>query len=182
MVCTFITNHEKWKNQVDQTILKVRVCGAFYVVRSMFHISTTTTLKKSYLFYFHFVMKYGIFLERNSLTVKNMFTLRKKTLRIMVGKKRRIPRWNLSKRLHILLIPCKYIRSLMDCTVNNQENFQTNSVAESITTGNKHHSNRPTANLLSSQKIDNTLASECSTVHRENSQVWRTNRISSNQH
>ena len=46
----------------------------------------------------------------------------------------------------------EYILSLMDFTVNNEENFQTNSVVQSINIGNKHHLNRPTAKLLSFQK------------------------------
>jgi len=40
----------------------------------------------------------------------------------------------------------------MNFTVNNKENFQRNSFVQSITTGNKHLLNRPTAKLLSLQK------------------------------
>jgi hypothetical protein len=44
LIYKLITNHKKWKNQVDQTTPKLY--GACYIVRSEFHISNTATLKK----------------------------------------------------------------------------------------------------------------------------------------
>jgi hypothetical protein len=66
-------------------------------------------------------MKYGIVFWGNSLNSKKIFTLKKKIVRLMAGVKPRNSCRSLFKRLEILALPCEYIFSLMNFTVNNQE-------------------------------------------------------------
>jgi hypothetical protein len=53
---------------------------------------------------------------------------------------------------HILPVPCEYIFSLMLFTVNNLDNFHTNSDVHTMNTRYKHQLNRPTVTLLCIQK------------------------------
>jgi hypothetical protein len=53
----------------------------------MLHISNADTLKTIYFAYFNSVMKYGIIFGSNSADSKKVFTLKKKTVRIMMGVK-----------------------------------------------------------------------------------------------
>jgi hypothetical protein len=119
-----IDNHLIWKNHFDQMVPKLS--GAYYAIRSIYHISNINTLKSIYFAYFHYIIKYGIIFRGNSSNSKKIFTLQKKINRIMVGAQPRTPRRRLFKKLQILRIPCQYIFSLMNFILNNQENFQTN--------------------------------------------------------
>jgi IS1 family transposase len=97
-------------------------------------------------------MKYGIIFCGNSSSSKNLFTLQKKVIRITAGVKPRHSCRNLFKRLEILPLPCEYVFSLMNFTVNKQELFQTNSAVHSVNTRYKHQLHRPIANLSCFQK------------------------------
>jgi hypothetical protein len=121
--------------------------GACYAVRWVVHISNITTFKSIYFAYFHSVIKYGIIFWGNSSNSGKIFTLQKKTVRIMVVAKPRTSCWSLFKKSEILLVQCQYVFSLMTLIVNNQEYFQTNLSVHSINTRNKHHLHRPIANL-----------------------------------
>jgi IS1 family transposase len=129
-----------------------KLSGTCIAVRSMFHISSTNTLKSIYFAYFHSIIKYGIVFWGNSSNSRKIFTLQKKIVRLMVGAHHRNPCRRLFKKLEILPVPCPYIFSLMIFFVNNQENFQTNSSVHRINTSNKHHLHRPVASLSCFQK------------------------------
>jgi hypothetical protein len=49
----------------------------------------TETLKLVYFTYFHSIMSYGIIFWENSTDSKKVFYIRKKSIRIMAGTKRR---------------------------------------------------------------------------------------------
>jgi hypothetical protein len=65
----------------------------------------------------------------------------------MVGAQPRTSCRSLFKQLEILADPRQYILSLMNFTVYNWKNFQTNSSIHSINRRNNHHHHRPNANL-----------------------------------
>jgi hypothetical protein len=121
-----------------------RIC---YAIRSMSHISSTNTLKSIYFAYFHSIMKCGIIFWGNSPDRKMIFTLQKRTVRIIADVKSRTPCRNLFMRLEILSLPCEYIFTLINFVVNNQEHFQTNSAIHSVNTRKRDHLHRPAANL-----------------------------------
>jgi IS1 family transposase len=107
-----------------------------------------------------------------------IFTLQKRTVRIIAGVKSRNSCRNLFMRLEILPLPCEYIFILMKSVVNNQEHFQTNSTIHSINTRNRHHLHRPTASLSCLQKsaycagikIFNSLPSNLTSLTNKKSQ------------
>jgi hypothetical protein len=112
-----IDNHLHWKNHIDLMIPKLsRTC---YAIRLMFHISSTDTLKSIYLAYFHSTMKYQIIFGGNSLNSKMIFSLQKRTVRIIAGVKSRNSCRNLFMRLEISPLQCEYIFTLMNIVVNN---------------------------------------------------------------
>jgi IS1 family transposase len=81
-----------------------------------------------------------------------IFTLQKRTVRIIAGVKSRNSCRNLFIRLEILPLPYEYMFTLMSCVVNNQELFQTNSAIHSVNVRNRDHLHRAIANLLCFQK------------------------------
>jgi hypothetical protein len=105
------------------------------------------TMKLIYFAYFHNLMKYRIIFWGNSSDSKMVFTLEKKTVRIIVGTKPQTPCRDLFKKLKILPLPCKYMFSLLNFIINNLEHFQTNSAIHCVNTRNKHRLHRPVANL-----------------------------------
>jgi hypothetical protein len=137
---------------------------------------TIGTLKSIYFAYFHSLMKNGIIFWGNSSDSKKVFTLQKKTLRIMVGIKPRNSCRDLFKKLQILPLPCEYIFSWLNFIISNQGHFQTNSVVHSVNTRNKHRLQRPIANLTGFQKstyysginIFNNLPSSLKSLMNEN--------------
>jgi IS1 family transposase len=92
-------------------------------------------------------MKYGIIFGGNFPNSKIIFTLQKRTVRIIAGVKSRNSRRNIFMRVEILPVPCEYIFTSMNFDVNNQEIFQTNSTIHSVNTRNRDHLHRPNANL-----------------------------------
>jgi IS1 family transposase len=97
-------------------------------------------------------MKSGIIFWGDSPNSEMIFTLQKKTIRIIAGVKSRNSCRNLFMRLEILPLPCEYIFILMNFLVNNQEHFQTNSAIHSVNTRNRDHLHRPIANLSCFQR------------------------------
>jgi IS1 family transposase len=81
-----------------------------------------------------------------------VFTLQKKTVRIVVGVKPQHPCRELFKKLQISPLPCERIFPLLIFIINNQEHFQVNSAVHSVNTRNKHHLHRPVANLTCFQR------------------------------
>jgi hypothetical protein len=75
----------------------------------MYPICNINTLKSIYFAYFHSTIKYGIIFWGNSTNSKKVFTLQKKTTRIMVGAHSRVSCRSLFQHLEILPIPCLYI-------------------------------------------------------------------------
>jgi hypothetical protein len=59
---------------------------------------------------------------------------------------------SLFKRLEILALPCEYILSLKNYTVNNQERFQPICATYRVNTRNKYQFQTPSANLSRFQK------------------------------
>jgi hypothetical protein len=61
------------------------------------------TLKSIYFVYFHLIMKCGIIFWCNSTSSKIIFTLQKRTVRIIVGVKYRNSCRNLFMQIHIYI-------------------------------------------------------------------------------
>jgi len=65
----------------------------------------------------------------------------------MAGAQSRTSCISLFKQSEILPVPCQYILPLMSFIISDKEIFQTNSSIHYFSTRNKHHLDRPNANL-----------------------------------
>jgi hypothetical protein len=119
---------------------------------SWWSISVILTLISIYYAYFHSVIKYWIIFWGNSSNSGNISVLPKKVTRIMAGAQLRTSCRSLFKQLMIPPLPCQYILTLMNFTITDQENLQTNSSIHNINTRNKHHLHSPNANPSCFQK------------------------------
>jgi IS1 family transposase len=97
-------------------------------------------------------MKYGINFGGNSPNSKMIFTVQKRTIRIIAGVKSRTSCRNLFIHLETLPLPCEYIFALMNFVVNNQERLQKNSAIHRVNIRNRYHLQRPRENLSCFQK------------------------------
>jgi hypothetical protein len=100
-----------------------KLSGACYAIRSMVHINNINTIRSIYYSRFHSTrtIKYGTLFEGNSSNSAKMFTLQKKTVRITAGAQPRTSCRSIFKQLEILSLPCKYIVSLTNFIIHNQE-------------------------------------------------------------
>jgi hypothetical protein len=160
-----IDNHLNWKNHIDLMIPKVH--KACCEMNSMSHISSIDTLKSIYFAYFHSIMKYGIKFQGNSPNSKMIFTLQKRTDRIISGVKFRNSYRYLFMRLEILPLPYEYIFTLMNLIVNNQELFQKNSAIHNVNTRNRDHLHIQSPTFHFFKKAHTMLASKCSTIYHQ---------------
>jgi hypothetical protein len=78
-----------------------KLSRACYAVRSLLNVSNIDILKLTYFAYFYSLIKYGIIFWGDSSDSKKVFTLQKKTVRIMVGVKPQHPCRELFKKLQI---------------------------------------------------------------------------------
>jgi hypothetical protein len=68
-------------------------------------------------------MKCGLIFGGNFPNSKMIFPLQQRTVTVIAGVKSRNSCRNIFMRLEILPLPCKYIFTLMNFVVNNQERF-----------------------------------------------------------
>jgi hypothetical protein len=136
-------------NHLNWTIILIncsKLSGACYAVRCVCHTINPDTIISVCFAYFHSIMNYGITFWGYSCNSKEIFTLQKKTIRLMAGVKPRNSCRSLFKRSESPTLPCEYIFSLLRFNVTNQEYFQTNSALHSINTRNKNQLHKPIAN------------------------------------
>ena len=134
MVCIF-DNHLTWKLHI--TFLLYKFCTACFFIR-LTHVLGNDAIKNANYLYFHSLIKYGITFWTNSTNTTKVFLLQKWMIRIMMGVGVRCSCRGLLKKLHILPVPCAHVFSLMMFTVNNLDNYRTNSVVHGMHTRTKH--------------------------------------------
>jgi hypothetical protein len=115
-----LDNHLNWEDHTDQMVPKL--IGAYYPVRSMFHISNMNTLKSIYFAYFHSVITYRIILGGKSSNSWKIFTLQKKVIRTIGGACLRIRYIACSMPTQIFIneLPCKQSRKLPNNSISTQ--------------------------------------------------------------
>jgi hypothetical protein len=117
-----IDSHLNWKNHIDQIISELN--PACYIVRQMYYICNSDTLRSIYFAYFHSIACYGIIFWGHSANSKKIFILQERIISIMVGAHPRTSCRQLFKKLEILTVPSQYIYSLISFFIGNQEKFQ----------------------------------------------------------
>ena len=91
-------------------------------------------LHKNYVFFFHWVMNYGIILLGNLWHSSIIFRIQKMAIRIIEGCGNRISCRNLFKKLQILHLTSQYALSLLMFVVQNKNLFLTNNKNHNLDT------------------------------------------------
>jgi hypothetical protein len=108
-----LDKYMNWKNHIGK-ILPI-MSSECYVIRSMYHLSSKTTLKMIYFAYFHSVMEYRIAFWGGIAESKRVFQLQKRIIRIITGSNSRTSCKPLFRSLEILTLPSQYTLSLCFC-------------------------------------------------------------------
>jgi len=85
-----------------------KIIGECHAARLMVHVSKNNTLKTIYNPLFHSIIKCGIIFGVTHPTVE-IFTLKRKIIRIIACAQLRTSCPSLFKQLEILPVPCQYI-------------------------------------------------------------------------
>ena len=151
-----LDNHLTWQPHLDFLLHKLGT--ACFVIRRLSHYYVLTLLC---LHIMHTLLTNSIYYYFlwNSSNITKVFLLQKWMIIITIGVSLRSSCRGLLKKLHILSVPCAYVFSLIMFTVNNLDNYQTNSVVYGMHTSTKHQLHRPSKNgvFYSSIKIFNSL-------------------------
>jgi hypothetical protein len=97
-------------------------------------------------------MKYGILFWDNSSNSKEVFTLQKKTIGLMMDVKSHNSYRALFKRLQILTLPCEHIISLINFITDKEKHFQNNAAVHSVNTRHGYYLHKSTDNFSCFQK------------------------------
>jgi hypothetical protein len=145
-----IDNHLNWKCHIDQILPKLST--ASFVIRQLFYILDSETLRIAYFSYFHSIVRYGIIFWGNAADSCKVFRLQKRVISIMSGARPRASCIGPFKKLEILPVPCQYILSVMLFIIDNSNQFLTSSEVHGLHTRSKNHLFIPATNLTSIQK------------------------------
>jgi len=145
-----IDNHLNWKCHIDQILPKLSTVS--FVIRQLFYILDSETLRIAYFSYFHSIIRYGIIFWGNATDSCKVFRLQKRVIRIMSGARPRASCRGLFKKLEILPVPCQYILCVMLFIIDNSNKFLTSSEVHGLHTRSKNHLFIPATNLTNVQK------------------------------
>jgi hypothetical protein len=119
-----INKFMNWKTHVKLMLHKLG--NACFAIKNMKYCSNIKTLSMIHHAYFHSIMKHGIIFWGDSPDGKNVFFLRKKTVRIMMGIKHRSTCRPAFKTLIILTLASQYLLLLMTFMINSLEHLTFN--------------------------------------------------------
>jgi len=121
---------------------------ACYIIMNAKTYLSTPSLKIIYHAFFHSGMSYRIILWGNLSHSSTIFSMQKKTIRIMEGCGNRVSCRNLFKKLQILPLTSQYMLSILIFVVQNKNLFLTNIESHNIDTRQRNNLYLPQANLM----------------------------------
>jgi len=136
-------------NIVAYLLTKLR--SACFLMRRLYYILYTDSLKIVYFTHFLSIVKYGIIFWGNQRDVNKLFILQKRVLRIMIGLDYRSLCMAWFKQLEILTVPCLYILSMAMFVICNSSHFKTNFSVYSKLTRQKNQIHKPLVKYTSIQ-------------------------------
>jgi hypothetical protein len=102
------------------------VSSVCFLLRKLSSIVNVKTLRMAYFAQFHSQINYGIIYWGSSSSMRNVFIIQKRAIRIMLSQGPSSSCREGFKKLDILTVPCLYIYVLMLFVVKNPKIFQTN--------------------------------------------------------
>jgi hypothetical protein len=137
----FINNNLSWKTQTEY--ISAKLSSACYAMMSVKPYVTTSTLRMIYCSYFHSIITYRLLFWGNSPHSITIFSLQKRIIRIMMGRRPRDSCRDLFCNLDILPLPSLYILSLM---MRNRKQLSINSEIYHINTRQQANLHLPLVN------------------------------------
>jgi hypothetical protein len=110
------------------------------------------TLKIVYYSNFNLIINYGLPFWGTSPTVKKVFRMQKRIVRIMMGCRKEVSWRNLFRKLKILPLMSQYILSFVMFIIKNKNQFTVNSEIHDINTRQNTNLHQPTSNLTGYQQ------------------------------
>jgi len=120
------------KSHIDNLIKKLSsIC---FILRKLLPILNVQVLSMVYFAHFYSHTSYGIVFWGLSLSMRNIFIIQKRAIRIMMSLGPRSSCREGFKKLDIVTVPCLYIYALMLFAVKNLNIYQTNSSVHGMNT------------------------------------------------
>jgi hypothetical protein len=139
-----------WNLHLDNLIKKLSyIC---FMLRKLLSIVNVKTLRIVYFAHFHSQVSYGIILWGSSSSMRHLFIIQKRAIRIMLRLGPRSPCRESFKKLYILTVPCLYIYALMLFVVKNPNIYQINTSVHSRSTTQRNKLHVPSARFSSIQR------------------------------
>ena len=139
-----------WKSLIDNVIKKIElICS---MLRKILPIVNVKILCMVYFAHFYSQIIYGVIFGGSSSSVRNVFIIQERAIRIML---RLAPRTCCNegfKKLDIFTVPCLYIFALMLFAVKNLNIHQTNSSVHGMNTAQHNKLHIPSVSLSSIQR------------------------------
>ena len=133
-----------WKIIIE--VITTKLSSAYYAVRAIKPFASQDILNMMYTSYFLLIMKYGIILWGNSTNNKNIFSLQKRVIRIIMGVGTRVSCREFFNILNILPLISQYIFSqILFIVINNNHLFKIKYEVHNINTKNKLNCYQPSS-------------------------------------
>jgi hypothetical protein len=145
-----INDSMNWGCHVESIIPELSL--AYHIMRSIKPYMPINTMKTIYYSYFNTIMRYGLFLWRNSPHSLKIFRMQKKIIRIMTDCNNRASYRNLCRKLEILPFASQHIFSLMLFMVNNKNLFVLNSDKHNVSVRHANNLYQPSCNFTVYEK------------------------------
>jgi hypothetical protein len=134
-----------WKKHIEQ--LMGKLCSAFSALWNIRSVVSQDTLKIVYFAHIHSLLSYGVIFGGNSSYAKKVFTIQKKSIRIMTDYKPTDSCRQHFKKLKIMTMSSQYICSSMLHTINNKHLYTPKSEIHKYRTRYNNNLHLPIANL-----------------------------------
>ena len=139
-----------WKTHIQNLLPKLS--SACYLIRRMYPLFNTRTLKMIYYAYFHSVMEFGIMFWGASAESRKVFLLQKRIFRVITGSPPRATWRTLFCKLGILKMVAQYVLCLMKFLASNLELFTFNISVHGINTRTSSKLDNPSVRLKLNQQ------------------------------
>jgi len=139
-----------WKSHIENLIKKlISFC---FMLRKLLPIVNVKVIRMVYLAHFYSHISYGIVFWGSSSSLRNVFILQKRTVRIMLRLGPRSSSREGFEKLDILKFPCLYIYALMLFAVKNLNIYLPNSSVHGMNTRQQNKLHIPSVRLSSIQR------------------------------
>jgi hypothetical protein len=147
----YLDCHLNWKQHTDKLVkILSTIC---FMPRKLLPIVNEQVLRMVYFSHFQSQLRYGIIFWGSSLTMRSVFVVQKRAIRIMLRLGPRNSCREGFKKLGIFTVPCLYMYAMMLFVVKNPNLYQTNNSIHNLKTRQQDKLHVSSVRLSSIQKV-----------------------------